>query len=230
MSDILHKFGITKPTDLTVFGITTDILKHFGVKGMRLGITRSRAKIDGESGPGSGGGAPDDLTPEQQKIWDPNNDLVHFGIVTENSRAESGYLKEYLAHLGVEPIDDILVHFGVKGMRWGVRTGVSSRSSGKSEHNSEDYNRRSEYKARAKKYGTSSLSNDELKFLNTRLNLEGSYAKLSAGDKSRAQKILGKIFGTGKGVIAFATSKEGQAVIKMVQAQAAKAKKAAATA
>lgn len=216
MSDILHKFGITKPTDLTVFGITTDILKHFGVKGMSLGITRSRAQIDNRI---------------RQSDIDPDNDLVHFGIVTENTKVESGYLKEYLAHLGVEPIDDdILAHFGMKGMRWGVRNGVSSRSSGRSEHQSEDYKRRSEYKARAKKLGTSSLSNDELKFLNTRLSLEGSYAKLSAGDKSRAQQILGKIFGTGKGVIAFATSKEGQAVIKMVQAQAAKAKNAAATA
>lgn len=211
MSDILHKFGITKPTDLTVFGITTDILKHFGVKGMRLGITRSRSQIDSDI--------------------DPDNNLVHFGIVTENAKVESGYLKEYLAHLGVEPIDDdILAHVGVKGMRWGVRNGVSSRSSGLSKHQSEDYKRRSEYKARAKKLGTSSLSNDELRFLNTRLSLEGSYKKLSAGDKSRAQQILGKIFGTGKGVIAFATSKEGQAIIKMVQAQAAKAKNAAATA
>nr|DAV50359.1 MAG TPA: Structural protein [Caudoviricetes sp.] len=82
--------------------------------------------------------------------------------------------------------DDVnyLEHFGVKGMKWGVRKAKSAVSSARSKHQARKAARhpQSPEAARAhalrkqvKKKGLDSLSNSELQALNNRLNLEANY-------------------------------------------------------
>lgn len=76
-------------------------------------------------------------------------------------------------------LDDFLEHFGVKGMRWGSR---KSRPTGEP---SEDAARTGEILEKVKKArGTHTLTNDELKKLNERLNLEQNYSRLVSGEAS----------------------------------------------
>lgn len=80
-----------------------------------------------------------------------------------------------------------LRHFGVLGMRWGVRR-KRGRPSGSSDH----------VKAsKLKKKKLSEMSNDELSTLNKRLELEKKYKDLTSkdisGGKKAALNILGRL-------------------------------------
>lgn len=80
--------------------------------------------------------------------------------------------------------DEALKHYGVKGMKWGVRKDRSG--SGRKPAPSEDKATANSYAARVGRRGnTDNLSNRELQALVTRMNLESQYSKL---DKSRIEK------------------------------------------
>lgn len=86
---------------------------------------------------------------------------------------------------------DELEHHGIKGMHWGVRRnresgGGSAPRRGKSV--SVDAARFDKASKKVKTRGVSSLSNQELKALNERMNLEQNYAKLTAS-KSNVEKM-----------------------------------------
>jgi hypothetical protein len=100
--------------------------------------------------------------------------------------------------------DGSLKHFGVKGMHWGHRKGTTVESDGVkakvSPHSSEDSASASLLKAKIKKTGVESLSNDELSKLLTRLDLEGRYGRLDAKDVTAGERIVDEILGVGKNV------------------------------
>lgn len=83
-------------------------------------------------------------------------------------------------------MDTILKHHGVKGMKWGVRK--DRPGSGHPTH--PDASKAKTSHQKAKRSGVSSLSNDELKALNKRLNLESEFRRLNAQTKSEGQKFL----------------------------------------
>lgn len=75
--------------------------------------------------------------------------------------------------------DEYLQHYGVKGMRWGVR-----RTQEQLDSDSSDASTKKSVQSKvAKNYGSIDvLSNQELQALVTRMNLEQQYSRLSATD------------------------------------------------
>lgn len=80
-------------------------------------------------------------------------------------------------------VDEFLEHFGVRGMKWGVRRGGASKSSKPKARSvtkmSMDAVAAKKHKATAKKSSTDALSNKDLQALVTRMNLEQQYKKLA---------------------------------------------------
>jgi hypothetical protein len=98
--------------------------------------------------------------------------------------------------------EGVLEHFGIKGMRWGVRRqegsggtiGSHLPSLHKHVEPSHDAARAKALKVQARKGGTQSLSNKELRDLNERMNLEQQYSKLTGSSTGKARAIVGGKF------------------------------------
>lgn len=84
-------------------------------------------------------------------------------------------------------VEDILKHYGVKGMRWGVRGGASSVGP-----SSSDAKTAAKAKRKAQTSGVKSLSNQELRDLNQRLQLEQTYNNLNPTTVGKGQKFVGQ--------------------------------------
>ena len=87
-----------------------------------------------------------------------------------------------------DPIDAYLEHFGVKGMRWGVRR--EKDSSGRRPPINSEAARAAEIHTQVRKYGTSTVSNKDLQALVTRLNLERQYSNLDQKQVSSGRKYI----------------------------------------
>lgn len=108
----------------------------------------------------------------------------------------------------MQEVDDILEHYGIKGMRWGVRRTPTElagptpitinakpgkkivTTGGKNLPVSEDAKQAAVIKQKARASGAQSLSNDEMRILVTRMNLEQQYAKLNPKQVSLGEKFL----------------------------------------
>ena len=117
-------------------------------------------------------------------------------------------------------VDDILEHYGVKGMHWGVRryrSGGGSLSTTRppkhdnkfkvgdkrQNHASMDSITYRQLHAKAQKHGHHALSNDEIKKLTTRFELEKKYsvvmaeqAKKKLTRRNKASKYVSKLLQT----------------------------------
>ena len=102
-------------------------------------------------------------------------------------------------------VGEFLEHHGVKGQKWGIRHP-------RSESHSEDYKGTRNLRGKP----AASLTNEELKKVNERLNLEQNYNRLNPGTvaagKKRAEFILGTI-GLGVGAYNLSKSPAGAAAL-----------------
>lgn len=95
---------------------------------------------------------------------------------------------------GIDELNNFLKHYGIKGMRWGIRRRRSRSKIVRSK--SDDY---SSSRTLIKGKKMSELTNEELKKINERLELEIKFAALDPSVKSRGQRAVGKYlnqFGT----------------------------------
>lgn len=109
----------------------------------------------------------------------------------------------------MQEVDDILAHYGIKGMRWGVRRSKAElsgapepitinakpgkkivTSGGKNQPVSEDAKQAAVIKQKARASGAQSLSNDEMRILVNRMNLEQQYFKLNPKQVSLGERFL----------------------------------------
>lgn len=108
-----------------------------------------------------------------QKVRIPDEDMP--AVISKVNAAARKYK---LSPIGEES-KDIVEHFGVKGMKWGVRK--KNRSS--------DFNEAQ----RLRNKNPDSLSNKELQTLNTRMSLEANYRNNRTNNQSQARKIVKQI-------------------------------------
>lgn len=116
-----------------------------------------------------------------------------------------------------DKVEDILAHYGVMGMHWGVRKAESVRRLASSPSNSEDYDKALALARRPAR----SLSNSEMRTLTQRLQLERSYVDLlkHTATISKGQTTVKDILavaGTVNSIIAIASSPIGTIVRKAV--------------
>lgn len=83
----------------------------------------------------------------------------------------------------MDTVDDVLAHFGVKGMKWGIRKDKSI-----SKVASPDAARAKTTQDLIKRHGTQAVDNKELQHLVTRMNLERQYNGLVGKDSSQVKK------------------------------------------
>ena len=106
-----------------------------------------------------------------------------------------------------------LYHFGVKGMKWGVRKDRKrSVSTRRSKSDSKDY---TETRDLLKK-SPNKLSNSELRKINERLNLEQQYANLTTTQKQKGNRFVDKLGNGMKQTAANEVSKQLMNVGKIV--------------
>lgn len=104
----------------------------------------------------------------------------------------------------METIDDVLAHFGIKGMRWGVRRPRGADGTVEGHSSATDAEKARDFHTRAKTHGLHTLSNQELEHLTKRMNLEQQYNRLSDTKSSgvervkKGQKFVREVLGVAK--------------------------------
>lgn len=97
---------------------------------------------------------------------------------------------------------DYLAHHGIKGMKWGVRkkavnTGkkIKSKASSLNKKRISSYSKDYQETRTLRRKSSKKLSNDELKALNKRMELEQNYNRLSTSSINRGMSVARKLVG-----------------------------------
>lgn len=190
----------------------TDILKAYNsteqfpawIPHLTMGYPDSPAHPDPRDYPGTTW-----VTFDRLALWMGEYEGVEFPL--KNDEYDSPLAMSNLMAIG----EDFLQHYGVKGMKWGVRRSTDSgpsavevrtrpgrrvkTSGGKRHPASEDAIRVAKTRQLAKKSTTDSLSNKELQELINRMNLEQQYKRLNGGSTlERGTKMVKTLIGIGR--------------------------------
>lgn len=96
------------------------------------------------------------------------------------------------ATAGSAVVGDILIHHGIKGMKWGSSKDSSSSSASKPTA-SADHIVAEGHKSKLREGGIKTLSNAELKTLNERMQLEATHRNLSGQTPTKFEKGHGHV-------------------------------------
>lgn len=108
-----------------------------------------------------------------------------------------------------------LSHVGVKGMRWGFRKGKAVAGARVREGSADHVESR-----RIRRMSVMDMSNDELRAVNTRLQLEQSYRSLNPNVVQRGQRLINQALGvadTVSKVETFGRSPQGQRMLSVIR-------------
>jgi hypothetical protein len=108
-----------------------------------------------------------------------------------------------------DDFEDFIEHFGVKGMKWGVKRNRAQLDA------SEDHTVARAAKAKVKQGGTKALSNKELQDIITRMNLEQQFSRLNPSKVKKTGEVIKTVFSVGRTVndaISFVNSPAGKIV------------------
>lgn len=83
-----------------------------------------------------------------------------------------------------------LYHYGVKGMKWGIRRKRQSKSSKKSKRKTKTEEIHDDYKRAHTSKSIKSMSDNELRSRINRLQMEQNYSKLKGQKVSKGKKII----------------------------------------
>lgn len=141
---------------------------------------------------------------------------------------DDGFVEDILSPFGEgdddleqsDRVDEFLEHYGIKGMRWGVRR-MRSRAGKKGEAPRPSDEGRAALKIldKQKKYGTVALTNHELRVVNARIKLEQEFHKMNPKPKSKLQKGMefvdkaAKVYDSVEKMEKIFTSQKGKAKI-----------------
>jgi hypothetical protein len=103
--------------------------------------------------------------------------------------------------------DEFLAHFGVKGMKWGVRKDAALRGTSSVHAAHEDAIKAQAAKEKVKVGGVKALSNEELQALVTRQNLEQNFARLNPKQVSAGKNFANTVSQIGANSIKNTTQK-----------------------
>jgi hypothetical protein len=110
-------------------------------------------------------------------------------------------------------VDNFLEHYGVKGMRWGVRAKSKNPTKGYSRDAKTAVNIRKKSKTSPVK--VKALSNKEIETFLTRVSLESRFTQATPGRGKRALNVVKDLLGTGRTVnevAAFANTPTGKQI------------------
>jgi len=120
-------------------------------------------------------------------------------------------------------VDDVLAHYGVPGMKWGKRKSGRLTSTPKAARGSQDHKN----VQKIRKKPVSELSNEELRRITARIDLEQKYKKANPSKVTKGRNAVKSIMATATAaasVYALVNGPAGKAAIKAVKSALEQAK------
>jgi len=148
----------------------------------------------------------DQFTVEEAKKWLEDHKISYLKFEPAQNESETG--------VSMSDVKNKIEHTGVLGMKWGRRSG--SGGGGHSKKKSSTSSAENKVAMLLKKKKVSEMTNDELRTVSTRIQLEQTYKTLNPGKVHTGKKIVAGLLGSvAKSVANQATQYAGQKIFEI---------------